>query len=458
MIALEEYKKFFKGYTELRVQENLSNNIRILKGDINNNSKSSSKGISSRVNIGGCWGFASNSMVNSNSITEVINLAEKNSEFLGKYNEKEFTPFKENIACINKEFRTKKTKLTQKQLIDFVREIDNYIANKYKKLSSRTVNLNCISQERDFINSEGSRIKSFIPRSNIVISLVAEDNLGMPITLYTLLGGLGEFEDKFNKPQDLFKEVDSLYERLMKKREGVYALAGLKECILDTKITGLFAHEAIGHTTEADLVLAGSIAGRNLNNIIASEKITLKDCAHTLFDKPCPIPVYIDDEGTKGEDVTLIENGVLKSYMHNKETANLFGDDPKGNARAYEFFDEPIIRMRNTCIMPGNDKIEHMISSIEDGYYLTSASNGQADTTSEFMFGITEGYEIKKGKLGRAIKDLTISGVAFDVLKTASMVSEEFKWSSGGFCGKKQMNLVGMGGPSIKCKVNIGGR
>jgi TldD protein len=74
------------------------------------------------------------------------------------------------------------------------------------------------------------------------------------------------------------------------------------------------------------------------------------------------------------------------------------------------------------------------------------------------MFGVTMGYEIKKGKLGRALRDTTISGVAFDMLKTITMVSDDMVWLCGGFCGKKQPMIVGMGGPAIKCKITIGGR
>ena len=74
------------------------------------------------------------------------------------------------------------------------------------------------------------------------------------------------------------------------------------------------------------------------------------------------------------------------------------------------------------------------------------------------MFGINLGYEIKRGKLGRAIRDTTISGVAFEMLKTVDMLSDDNHWVSSGFCGKKQPMPVGMGGPAIKCRVNIGGR
>jgi TldD protein len=74
------------------------------------------------------------------------------------------------------------------------------------------------------------------------------------------------------------------------------------------------------------------------------------------------------------------------------------------------------------------------------------------------MFGVTLGYEIKKGKLGRALLDTTISGVAFDMLKTVTQVSDEMTWVSAGTCGKKQPMTVGMGGPAIRCQVNLGGR
>ena len=144
--------------------------------------------------------------------------------------------------------------------------------------------------------------------------------------------------------------------------------------------------------------------------------------------------------------------------MHNKETALKLDMTPTGNARAFGFYDEPLVRMRNTAIVPGTSNLEDMITSIDDGYYLLKSSNGQADSTSEFMFGVVLGYEIKNGKLGRAIRNTTISGVAFDMLKTVTMISDDMTWSSGGMCGKKQQITVGMGGPAIKCKINIGGR
>ena len=154
----------------------------------------------------------------------------------------------------------------------------------------------------------------------------------------------------------------------------------------------------------------------------------------------------------------LIENGILKGYMNTRETAAHFGAEPCGNARAWNFNDEPLIRMRNTCILPGKSTLDDMIASIDDGYYLIDSSNGQADLTGEFMFGVSLGYEIKHGKLGKALLDTTVSGIAFEMLKTADMLGDKITWSSSGFCGKKQPMPVGMGGPDMRCRITIGGR
>ncbi|MCL2549039.1 MAG: TldD/PmbA family protein, partial [Symbiobacteriaceae bacterium] len=204
---------------------------------------------------------------------------------------------------------------------------------------------------------------------------------------------------------------------------------------------------------ESDLVLGGSVAGNLMNEQVASELVTLVDFAHTCRGLTTPVPVIVDDEGIKASDAILIENGVLRSYMHNRLNALKMGHSPQGNARADIFSDEPLIRMRNTAILPGKSQLEDLIASVDKGYYLVRSSNGQADTTSEFMFGIAEGYEITNGRIGQAIRDTTISGVAFDMLKTVDMISSDMTWGSSGWCGKKQTITVGMGGPALRCRI-----
>jgi TldD protein len=169
------------------------------------------------------------------------------------------------------------------------------------------------------------------------------------------------------------------------------------------------------------------------------------------------VPIYVDDEGVESQDTILIENGVLKNFMHNKRKFGPVRRTTHGQCTRVHILRRAADSDAQHRDPPGKDKLDDMIASIEDGYYLLRPSNGQADSTSEFMFGVTLGYEIRNGKLGSAITDTTISGVAFDMLKTVTMVSDELSWTCAGMCGKKTLIPVGMGGPSIKCRVHLGG-
>lgn len=456
-VDLLRYTQLFIAYTELRWQENKSIQVTLVKGDPTANSRSSTGGVSARVHVNGSWGFASSPDAAPDSVKTVIAAASDNAAFLDSRERKQQRFLPVTKATSENDFSTAKPRLGQKQLVDFVREVDSHLAATYPDLSSRTVSLNCFDMEKALVTSDGSCAHSMIPRSFIRVALSMERD-GKPVELPESFGGLGQFEDVFTSPSSLYEGLDRQHEHLAKKSEGVFADAGTKTCVLDAELAGILAHEAIGHTTEADLVMGGSVAAQFLNREASSPLVTLVDFGSTALGKTCPMPVYVDDEGTAAEDAVIIDKGILKGYMHNKESAARFGARPTGNARAYAFSDEPLIRMRNTAILPGSSTLADMIASVDDGYYLMKPSNGQADSTSEFMFGVILGYEIKGGKVGRAIKDTTISGVAFDLLKTVTMVSDDMKWLSAGMCGKKQMIPVGMGGPAIKCRVNIGGR
>ena len=455
---LNQYSGHFSEYTELRLQENRNNRISMVNGDVMGNSVSSSSGVSSRVYKEGNWGFSSSPDLSDSAVEYVVRSASDNVRFMNDRNKMQcgfILP--DTCGHYEMDLTTQISRNSQKQWINFLKDIDDYIQKKYPNLTSRTIVLAGLDMEKSLLTSSGSTSYSMTPRGIMYVSLSMENN-GELVELMDVFGGLGQLEDHFLDPTQFYADIDSLADHLSRKADGVYTDAGMKDVILDADLAGILAHEAIGHTTEADLVLGGSVAREYMGRQVASELVTLIDYANSVEGKTCPVPVYIDDEGTPSEDTVIIKDGELKSFMHNKDSARHFETTPTGNARAYAFSDEPLIRMRNTAIKPGTNTLEEMIAAIDDGYYLMKSSNGQADSTSEFMFGVPLGYEIKGGKLGNAIKDTTISGVAFDVLKTIDMISSDMTWSAGGMCGKKQWIPVGMGGPAIKCQVKIGGR
>lgn len=443
--------------TELRLQENRNRRVALVGGNLVQNVRTQSSGISARVYKNGVFGFSSIAECTPEAAERVLRAASENALFMSTHagKGKAMLP---SAASSTFDCREVIGDPEQKLYIDYLKQLDSYLGEKYPKLLSRTLIATADSMEKYLAVSSGCDAHTVLPRSYLYLVFTAEGKDGAPIEMFAPIGGYGTFDKNFSTFDGVYARADKLYTDIMKKREGVYAEAGVKTCVIGAELTGMLAHEAVGHTVEADLVLGGSVAAGAIGKQVASEIVTLVDYANTAFGKTAPLPVYVDDEGTKAEDAVIIKDGILTGYMNSRESAEHFGMKPQGNARAYSFSDEPLIRMRNTAINPGNSSLEEMIESIDDGYYLIDTNNGQADTTGEFMFGITYGYEIKHGKLGRALLDTTISGVAFEMLKTVDMIGSEVEWSSSGFCGKKQPMPVGLGGPALRCRLMIGGR
>ncbi|MGN0170819.1 MAG: TldD/PmbA family protein [Lachnospiraceae bacterium] len=456
---LFDKQRFFESgmQTVLRGQENRIRRVVLQQGNLIVNERSEESGTCAKVYKNGVNGFASIADCSGAAAETVLKAATQNAEYLYKYAKQRKPALP---GCGNRQIHSPRLIIDyeQKRIIEILRKIDDHIVATYPKLTSRSVVFREDTMEKRIYTSDAGSGHVAYPRVAVYITFHMPSKDGQPLELGKSFGGFGNIEDHFTDLSDVYEELEKLYQQLCDKAEGTYAEAGVKTVILDSEVSGMIAHEAVGHTVEADLVLGGSVAGPDLGKPVASELVSIVDYAHTALGKQAPLPVYLDDEGVEAKDAVLVENGILKGYMHNRETAAQFGVEPCGNARGWGFSDEPLIRMRNTAILPGKDKLEDMIASVEDGYYLLSTNNGQADLTGEFMFGICMGYEIKHGKLGRAILDTTVSGVAFDMLKTVEMVSDKVKWIPNGTCGKKQPMAVSLGGPAIKCQIAIGGR
>jgi TldD protein len=456
--GLQRHAALFQEYTELRVQENRSVTITLLNGDSVVNTSESTAGVSARVYRNGCWGFASLAGLDDASIARAVKGATLNARFLADRTKRKAGRLPINARSGMHDLSTERSRRSHAELLEFIRALDAWIAEKHAGLQSRRLSLRCLDMDKVLLTSDGSSAGSLIPRTLLYVSLSRTTAAGDTVDAMRVYGGRGQFEDVFDVPDALHPEIEDLCGQLARKAEGIYPEAGVHEVVLGSALAGILAHEAIGHTTEGDLVLGGSVAGDRRGDQVASELVSLVDFAHTALGQTCPVPVWVDDEGSAAEDALIIDKGVLRSFMHSKETALKLDAAPTGNARAFAFFDEPLVRMRNTAILPGSSQLSNMIASVDNGYYLMEPGNGQADSTSEFMFGVTLGCEIRNGKLGRALRDTTVSGIAFDMLKGVTMVSKDMKWECSGFCGKKQPIPVGMGGPAIRCRIGIGGR
>ncbi|MEE8357896.1 MAG: TldD/PmbA family protein, partial [Candidatus Hydrothermarchaeales archaeon] len=232
--------------------------------------------------------------------------------------------------------------------------------------------------------------------------------------------------------------------------------SGAFDLVLDPNLTGVFIHEALGHAVEADLILQDeSILKGKLGEEIASDLVTVYD--DPTLEGSFGFYSY-DSEGVKGEKTTLIEDGVLKSYLHSRETSSRLGQRNTGNARAQSFGNQPIVRMSNTYVKPGDHDIEELFEGIKHGIYLKGSKGGEVDTArGVFQFSAEEGFLIEEGEITKPIKDVALSGETLEILRRISALGNDFDLSIG-FCGKAgQAVPVGDGGPHIRTFATVGG-
>ncbi len=184
---LKKHISLFKGYTELRLQENRNTKVVFLNGNLVGNEKSSGSGISARAYQNGSWGFASTCDTQDSAIQSVIKTAHDNSVFLDSKLKKGLGRLPLVQAVSDNAFFTKKPRLTQKELVNFASEIDAHIAKTYKNIKSRNVIISALDMEKSLITSDGSISYSMTPRTLLVVALTIEKD-GIPIELYEIFG------------------------------------------------------------------------------------------------------------------------------------------------------------------------------------------------------------------------------------------------------------------------------
>ena len=224
--------------------------------------------------------------------------------------------------------------------------------------------------------------------------------------------------------------------------------------ILDPELAGVFAHEAVGHASEADLVLeGGSVLENKIGEQIASPLVSVIDdpTLHEYGYYP------FDAEGVQSTKTTIIKDGMMESYLHSRETAARLGGIP-GHSRA-QGYSMPIVRMSNTYIDNGNSKFEEMLEDIGNGMYLIGSRGGQVNTgEGVFQFNAEKGYLIENGELTTLLRDVSLSGNTLEILKNVNMVGNDLTMHSGR-CGKNgQLAPVTDGSPHISItKALVGG-
>jgi TldD protein len=233
------------------------------------------------------------------------------------------------------------------------------------------------------------------------------------------------------------------------------AKSGKMRAVLDPELAGVFAHEAVGHASEGDLVNEGnSVLKGKTGQKIGNENLTIIDDPGIFefgFDP-------VDAEGVAVCRTEIIKNGVINAFLHNRETLSSVGNGVAGHARAMPG-EPPLVRMSNTFIEAGDATEHEIFEECRNGIFLKGSRGGQVDPgRGIFQFNAEYGYLIENGECTTMVRDVSLSGEILMTLHGISLCGNN-RIMSPGYCGKGGQSVpVSDGAPHILlCDAVVGG-
>jgi TldD protein len=351
---------------------------------------------------------------------------------------------------------------------DFVRESDfDKFTNEQLLNFAKKTTKEVLARDEHFLNAFTSIVtqdvsKLFVSKKRCLTQNYTWAN-GNILGVYnnngkTIQTRVGSFS---NELQFILNELPNKIEELLDKAMHLSLSKpiepGVYDIITDPTITGLIAHEAFGHGVEMDqFVKDRALAKQMVGKYVASPICNMRDGASGILSTAS---YFFDDDGVLAQNTQIIKNGKLVSGICDLVSSRQLDFKPTGNGRRESFSHKAYTRMTNTYFEAGKDKLADMIASIDHGYMLFETNNGMEDPKNWAIQCVCEyGIEIKDGKLtDNWVSPVVMSGFVPDLLKSITMISDEFIEEGAGSCGKgyKEWVRVSDGGPHLKAKVKL---
>ncbi len=437
-------------FYDTRIIRSISTAVILDNGEIREISNNFSSGAAVRVLSGGTWGFVSldapENLDAALSSANRLALAAKNKSLRGKIRlapvEK---PSLQNLPSI----RENPMDISIEDKVKLLEEIEKYARIEGIK-STNAVYSESLATVR-YSSSEGLDCEYTLIRLGFAISAIAQSEGIYQMGRESRFGVMG-FE--FFKKHDAFELARKAASTAVELLSAKTPKANTYPAVLDQELAGVFIHEAVGHAAEADHVLEGnnSILADKIGEQIASPLITVYDdpSLHEFGYYP------FDDEGSESKRTTLIEKGVLKSFLHSRETAGkLLGESRNSRAQGYSI---PIIRMSNTFIVPDKMNFEEMLAELKNGIYLKGSRGGQVNPgEGVFQFNAERSFVVENGEITTPLRDVSLSGHTLEILNNVVAVGNDLEMNSGR-CGKAgQLVPVSDGAPHVMVRSAVVG-
>ncbi|HEY2051103.1 MAG TPA: metalloprotease TldD [Caulobacteraceae bacterium] len=341
--------------------------------------------------------------------------------------------------------------------VALLQEIDAYARQRDPRVAQVMASLAGERRVVEILRADGRLIRDVRPLARLNVQVTVERN-GRRENGTSGAGGRAGFE-AWITPDKWREQVEEALRQALVNLEAVDCPAGEMDVVLGPGWNGVLLHEAVGHGLEGDFNRKGTSAfsGR-IGERVAAPGVTVFDDGSIEGRRGS---LSVDDEGTPTSRTILIEDGILRGYMHDRQSARLMGMDATGNGRRQSYAHIPMPRMTNTGMLAGESNLQEMIESTARGLYCANFGGGQVDITNgKFVFQCTEAYLIENGRITTPVKGATLIGDGPSALTRVTMIGDDFAFDPGiGVCGKSGQGVpVGVGQPSLKITgLTVGG-
>ncbi|HTI67573.1 MAG TPA: metalloprotease TldD [Caulobacteraceae bacterium] len=341
--------------------------------------------------------------------------------------------------------------------IALLQEIDAFARARDPRVVQVTASMAAERRQVEILRADGRLLRDIRPLVRVNVSVTVERD-GRRETGSTGAGGRASF-DTWIAADHWQGQIDEALRMALVNLDAIPCPAGEMDVVLGPGWNGVLLHEAVGHGLEGDFNRKGvsAFSGR-IGERVAAPGVTVFDDG-SIADRRGSLT--IDDEGTPTGRTILIEDGILRGYIHDRLSARMMGVAATGNARRQSYAHMPMPRMTNTGMMGGDVPLEAMIASVSRGLYCANLGGGQVDITNgKFVFQCTEAYLIEDGKITAPVKGATLIGDGPSALTRVQMIGDDFCFDPGiGVCGKSGQGVpVGVGQPSMKITgLTVGG-
>ncbi|MCD6300484.1 MAG: TldD/PmbA family protein [Staphylothermus sp.] len=461
--AVKYAEKLGASYSEARYHGIERLTIYTRNGAVIGSGITHNKGIAVRVVVDGALGFAATPILSKEAIREIVERAVSQAKAVSRLMKNPLKPDDSRLGRVKYSVVPLKPfdSMSFDEKIQYLTKLWKTIQGitRDAKVPVLTVSYDEWTEEKIIVNSDGGYVESSIPRITMFYNVVVASPEKGSIQRWEQLGGSGGLEqiEKWNLHEKLPDEIKK-YEEILYK--AVPPPTDPIDVIVGSEIVGLIVHESCGHPSEADRILGREAAQAGKSFIkpnMIGERIGSKYA--TVIDDPTIPGSYgfylYDDETVPARPRYLYKEGIINEFLQTRFTAPFYNTLSNGAARAMDYNSEPIVRMANTYLKPGDMTFEELLESVRRGVYIKSYMEWNIDDErwSQRYVGL-EAYMIENGELKEYVRNPVLEVTTKSFYSSIDGADKSLEFYAG-TCGKGEPSQgvpVWFGGPNVKLK------